>query len=201
MKKWIMVAAMALSMVVTAQQAEAVDSGVYTGIGVGAFGLEWSVPGGSQKNTVAGGFAKLGVNLNDFLAFELRGGLTANGTTNYTKGSISQKMSNFFSYIVKPQIRLSNAAEAYILLGGTTANWSLTVNALPGVVGTSAVSATGSTTKTGFTYGVGSNFIISNNVSAGVEWVKYWFNVDISRGTITSSVSMWGASATIDFKF
>ena len=60
--------------------ASAADIKPYTGIGIGAFGLEFSENAGSINKTVFGGYGKVGVDIGDYLGAELRIGSTASGS-------------------------------------------------------------------------------------------------------------------------
>ncbi len=176
----------------------------YAGIGIGAFGLEGKGTGFSQKNTVFGGYGKIGADIGDYLGVEVRVGTTSSGTQSYPAGSplgnpipIDIKMSSdyFISYLAKFQYPVTVNFKPYVMLGGTTAKIKETVS-LPGL------SLSQSATKTGFTYGFGANYYVAKNLSVGGEWMQYWTNVKL--GSIFGSnveAKMWGATATVAYHF
>jgi len=180
---------------------QAQDFKPYAGVGVGAFGLEMkdSSVNFNQKNTVLGGYAKFGVDINDYFGAELRVGTTAKGDTTYAVGGVSagspagtigQKADYFFSYLAKLQYPVSPDFRAYAMLGATTAKHKTTF--------TPALGTGSSPTKTGFSYGVGGDFRVNDQLSVGAEWMQYWTNVTVGTN---QTAKIWGAVGTVTMHF
>ncbi|WP_201265495.1 porin family protein [Mariprofundus sp. EBB-1] len=188
-------------MVVGSATVQAQDFTPYAGVGLGVFGLEAkdSSVNFNQKNTVFGGYAKFGVDANDYIGAELRVGTTSKGDQSYpagaifagsVAGTIDQKADYFFSYLAKLQYPVSQDFRAYAMLGATTAKHKVI---MPPALGTS-----GSNTKTGFSYGVGGDFTINDQLSVGGEWMQYWSNVTVD---VNQKVKIWGAVGTLTMHF
>ena len=195
MKKHIFAAAAAIAMSViptTNAHAEYLDGSRYVGVGLGAYGLELKGTNGAtlnQKNTVFGGYLKLGRDFGDYLGAELRIGATGSGKKTYSFGTIKLQSPMILSYLGKVQFPVTPDFRVYGLLGGTTAKVKLTYT----TGGTS-----GTATKTGFTYGAGLQYFVQDSVSLGAEWVQYWTNV---KTGVDSKMKIWGATATASFHF
>ena len=155
----------------------------YAGVGIGAFGLELKSPTVNQKNTVFGGFGKVGADIGDYLGAELRFGSTSSGTTGNTKLSDSY----FISYLAKVQYPVTLDFRPYALIGGTTSKFKVT---------TAGVET--SNTKTGFSYGFGADYYLQDQLSIGGEWMQYWTNVNIGTN---AEAKIWGATATVAYHF
>jgi len=192
------------ALLVTTSAANAQDMKPYIGVGMGVFGLEVkdSTPGFAltQKNNVFGGFFKAGVDINEYIGAELRVGTTANGKTSYPTGTlgatvpfdITLQNDYFFSYLGKLQFPASQDFKLYALIGATTAKFTPQVSAL-------GLTFTGnSVTKTGFSYGVGGEFNVNDQMSIGAEWVQYWTDVALDPN---SKGRLWGAAGTLNYHF
>ncbi|HKJ84216.1 MAG TPA: porin family protein [Mariprofundaceae bacterium] len=167
----------------------------YAGAGIGAFGLEYKDATVSQKNTVFGGYGKLGADFNPYLGVELRIGTTGSGSNTYATAPTSRKLSNdyYFSYLAKLQYPATPDFNLYALVGGTTAKFKLTTP-----------TASSSATKTGVSYGAGFDYRVDDQVSAGLEWVQYWTNVKLGTGGAfgtNAKAKIWGATATVAYHF
>jgi len=159
----------------------------YMGGGFGAFGLELKSTTINQKNTVFGGFGKVGLDIGDYLGAELRFGSTSSGTT----GNIKLSDSYFISYLGKLQFPVTVDFKPYAMLGGTTAKFKMT-NA----------GVESSKTKTGFSYGFGADYYLQDTLSVGGEWMQYWTNVKLGTAFGTASeAKIWGAAATVAYHF
>ncbi len=187
--------------------AQAQDFEPYAGVGVGMFGLELKTSTVSQKNNVFGGFAKAGINFNQYIAAELRFGATGQGTTSYPIGTplkipagiivpspsafdFSMQAEYFLSYFIKPQYELGKGFKIYGLLGGTTVKITSrsSIAAIPASSGS----------ITGISYGVGAEYQLAERINIGSEWVQYWRDVNI--GT-SSKARIWGIVGTINYAF
>lgn len=209
MKKQIFTAAaLMLAGMGSANVAHASDMDVrpYLGVGMGAFGLEYKDTAISQKRTVFGGFVKGGADIGDYFGLELRLGTTSSGNKSYAAGTLGTAAgtfettaSYFASYLAKLQVPASDELKPYVLLGGTTAKFKAT---------NSATAASASKAKTGFTYGAGIDYRLSDTFSANVEWMQYWTNVKLGTGytpapagATNSKARIWGAVAAVDYHF
>jgi len=197
MKRFILIAAALLF--AGASTAQAQDIKPYAGLAFGAFGVEESEPGFNQKSTVFGGYGKLGLDFNEYIGAEVRIGATSSGSAGYPAGTLGSPVAfnvalsaqNFFSYLVKLQYPVAEDFRVYGLIGGTTAKFKLDVSVL-GLTGTT------SKTKTGFSYGGGGEYFVSDKISIGAEWVQYWTDVNLDP---VSTARIWGASGSINYYF
>jgi len=182
--------------------AQAQDFKPYAGVGIGAFGLEYKDAAISQKKITFGSFAKFGVDINDYFGAELRVGGTSNAKKTYTAGlpgagTFKTSMNYFISYLGKVQYPVNDELRVYALLGGTTGKFKAT---------NSASGASASKSKTGFSYGVGMDYSLSRQLSAGAEWMQYWTNVKMGNTFLPApstgnKVKLWGAVGSISYHF
>jgi len=189
------------AMVMMSGIAQAQDFKPYAGFAIGAFGVEVkdSSVGLNQKNTVVGGYGKFGVDFSDYIAGEIRVGATGKGSKTYPAGTfgipatfdVKLKSSYFISYLAKLKFPVSQDARVYALIGGTTAKAQMDVS----IVG---LNFTQNKTKTGFTYGLGGEYNLNDQLSVGGEWVQYWTNVKLDN---TTKAKLWGAVATLAYHF
>jgi len=170
----------------------------YGALGAGAYSVEYteSRPTGGlsvKKSAVPAGLLKVGVDAQLWGA-ELRLGLMGSATSNQfsagTLGSataftIDLQASPFFSYLGKLQYPFTDHFKAYILLGGTMANFSIKPSGTNVLLNSSAI-------KTGFTYGLGIAYKPNRDFSVEMEWIKYWTNVDMSLTTAGRSRASFG---------
>ncbi|MDX8405328.1 MAG: porin family protein [Mariprofundus sp.] len=174
--------------------ARAQEVTVYTGVGMGAFGLEYADPTMKIKSTVAGGYVKLGVNLDDYVGFEVRLGTTGNGSKTPGATTVKQSMSRFVSYLAKLQLPLTDDFRLYMMLGGTSGTYKQKYSpSLPGI------GASQSLTKSGFSYGVGGELNLGDHLSVGTEWMQYWTNVKFNA--VGSKMKLWGGTGTLNYNF
>jgi len=179
--------------------AQAQDFKPYAGIGLGAFGLEESEPGFSQKSTVFGGYLKMGADFNDYFGAELRFGLTGTGSQTNAAGTLGVPLpfttklqaKSIISYLAKPQYPLTPDFRVYGLIGGTTAKLEATASVL-------GFSSSVSATKTGFSYGAGGELSLDNHLSIGAEWVQYWKDVTVGPSV---KARLWSAVGTLNYAF
>ncbi|MDX8405327.1 MAG: porin family protein [Mariprofundus sp.] len=202
MKRFFIGASMIMAGSVSAQ---AQDIKIYDGVGLGVFGIEATETGFSQNNTMSGGYAKLGVDINDYFGLELRAGTIGTGSRNYPTGTsvggtvlpvpVEVKLTSdyFVSYLAKFQYPVSQDFRIYTMLGATTAKFKRNISA----VGASGVIAK---SKTGFSYGVGGDYSYNDRFSFGGEWMQYWTNVTIDSPT-NLKAKIWGATASVTMNF
>jgi len=199
MKKLFGIIAMVLA---GSASAQAQELKVYAGAGIGVFGLELkeSTLPLNQKNTVFGGYAKAGVELNDIVALEVRAGSLGTGDRQYAvnalgTGSPAQKIqltTDFFlSYLARFQYIPAQDMHLYAMLGATTARFKMTVT--PAVPNANVIA-----NKTGVSFGFGGAYDLNENLSVGGEWMQYWTDVSVDP---TSRARLWGASSTVDYHF
>ncbi len=155
----------------------------YVGGGIGGFGLELKNATVNQKETVFGGYGKIGVDIGDYLGAELRFGSTGSGTT----GNIKLSDSYFLSYLGKVQFPVTPDFRVFGMIGGTTARFKKTVSGVEAAY-----------TETGLSYGGGAEYYVQDVLSVGGEWTQYWTNVNILP---TDEVKIWGATATLSYHF
>jgi len=200
MKRCLIITAVAVFLGVQPVQAQNFDVKPYVGAGIGVFGIEAKGTNGvvyNQKNTVFGGYGKVGVDIGDYLGAEIRVGATSSGTETQPAGTFGVpfafdtqvKMSTFVSYLGKLQYPVTPDLHLHALLGATTAKFE-----------ESDFISTAGSTKTGFSYGFGADYYIQDVLSVGGEWMQYWTNVGSFTG-ISAEVKMWGAVATVAYHF
>ena len=199
MKRVLVGAAMIM---VSSATVQAQDFKPYAGIGIGAFGIEAKTAGTafSQKNTVFGGFGKVGVDINEYVGAELRAGTIGTGDKTHAAGvvaatavTVSQTTDYFLSYLAKLQYPVSQDFRVYTMLGATTAKFKST-----SVPNTTAVNV--SKTKSGFSYGFGGDFTVNDQISVGAEWMQYLTNVKLDAAG-TTKAKLWGAVGTVTMHF
>lgn len=202
MKYHVLTASVMLAAAVPAVQAE--DFKPYAGIGMGVFGLEYSEPGLSQRNSVFGGFGKFGVDINDYVGVELRLGMTGKGKKTYPAAMVNgatqatelaQQFSSFFSYLGKLQYPVAENTKVYGLIGGTTARYKHTYTPANAVIGSGQ-----SASKTSLSFGFGGERFINDQVSIGAEWMQYWTSTTLNAAT-GAKAKLWGASGTLNYYY
>jgi len=184
----------------------------YIGLGTGVFAVGFKlndplVSSFSQRNPTWGSFIKAGVDVNKYFGAELRIGLTGNPSTDWGSGlpvgsglitlvpsTVSTKINHFFSYLGKVQYPFNEAFKVYGMFGGTTAKYTAKLSI-------AGLNFDENATKTGFTFGGGIEFMPSENISVGLEWVEYWTDVTISTAGSTDKGSFRGLSATVSMSF
>ncbi len=201
MKKYFLIAA--LSLLMPSTHAFALELKPNIGIGLGMYGLEYDRPGVNQRNSLFGGYVKLGLDVHENLAVEMRLGRTSGkGSALYPAGtmvgvipspvpfSFSISTNYIFSLLAKPQLELAADFQAYGLLGATTAKIT-GENSLP-IIAPSAVN------NVGFSYGVGAEYKLADKVLVGAEWVQYWKNVNAGSA---AKAAIWSVAGTVAYKF
>lgn len=196
MRKLLMVMA---AMTCMSAAAQAQNMQPYAGLGLGVFGVEEKEPGFNQKSTTFGGYAKFGVDVNDFVGAELRIGATSKGTKSWPAGTlgspvpfdVSLSADNLIAYLVKLQYPVTPDVRLYALVGATTSKIKLSVSA-------GAATASASKSKTGFSYGFGGEYFVNPQISVGGEWVQYL--TDVKLNTV-SKARLWGAAGTLSYHF
>jgi len=189
MKKILLIASATMAM--NAGAAVAVEMKPYAGVGVGLFELD----PGQNKQATFGAFAFAGADLHEYLAAELRVGRTGQYEREELGPLTETFQVNWFaSALVKPKIELFDGFDAYALLGATSINSSITpVNSI----------VQQSVTKTALTYGLGAQYHYNNQLSAGVEWVRYSTNADAAtKNTVAyKGLDVNGFTATVSYTF
>ena len=204
---WAMLAVAALVFPVISTS-HAQDFKPYMGVGGGVFALTYEETGATyslyQRNPTWGAFIKGGVDINDYVGAELRLGMTGEPSTDWPVGTlgstaafnIATKVDNFISYLTKIGTPIGPSGHMHIYLGGTTAKAKIAAS----VAGSSGISA--NATKTGFTYGLGYDFVVNSSTKISTEWMEYWTNVDVGSSAAASVTgSFRGVSVSIQMEF
>ena len=169
-----------------AVNAQAGDIKPYAGIGIGSFTTDYGT--GIKSKSSIGGFLQAGVNVNPYIAAELRiGGVSSSNVSAPATPGTTSKVNSFVSYLVKPQFPVAEHTKVYALIGATTEKVSLTV---PGF-------GTGSSTKTQISFGGGVAYKLQNNLSIGAEYVQYSNNAN----GLNNKAKVTGFSGTIEYSF
>ncbi len=145
----------------------------YVGGGLGGFELDY----GNGKDFVFGGYGALGLTIMENLAAELRiGGASSSSNPDAVLGrSVDKTASWFVSYIAKPQFEVFQGLRIYGLIGATRIKTSITP--LGSIERTS--------TDTGFSFGVGAEYAIQDQLYVGGEWMRYSSNK--ARAAVTQA--------------
>lgn len=162
----------------------------YVGAGVGVFGIETNA---YFKRTTFGAFAKAGVDANEYLGAELRIGGTGWASKTFPTTTSKVKSDWFVSYLAKGRYAFTDNLAGHVLLGATTARMNAKNN----------LGFNDRFSKTGFSYGIGLDYVAGNGLSVGVEWMQYWSGVNldpVNYGT-GSKGRLWGGVATLDYAF
>jgi opacity protein-like surface antigen len=160
------------TLIFTTLPARAQDGGVdlilnpYFGVGLGGFELDY----GNGKDFVFGGYGTFGLILVENLAAEIRLGTTSSSSNlDPVLGKTVDKSVNWFvSYVAKPQFEISPGLRIYGLLGATTIQTAITPLG----------SVERSSTDTSFSFGVGAEYAIQDQLYIGAEWMRYSSNKD-----------------------
>ncbi len=188
----------------TVAHANDMDIRPYMGVGMGAFGIEYSDSAISQRKTTFGGFVKGGADIGDYFGLELRLGTTTKGSKDYAAGTLGAAAGTFeasadyfVSYLAKLQVPASDELKPYALLGGTTASFKTT---------NSSTGLSSSKAKTGFSYGFGIDYNLGNQFSVSGEWMQYWTNVNLGTSYAPApgtnpKAKIWGIVAAVDYHF
>ncbi|MDQ6968940.1 MAG: outer membrane beta-barrel protein [Mariprofundus sp.] len=171
--------------------ASATEIKPYAGVGLGVYELD---PGANKKATF-GGYGFFGADLHEYFAAEFRAGLTGKkGREELGPLTETFKVDWFLSLFAKPKIAISSDFELYALLGVTSIKTSFTPLA-------SVVQA--SSTKTGFSYGLGASYQIMDQLKLGAEWVRYSSNADAATKNTAAfkGLDVNGFTATLAYQF
>jgi opacity protein-like surface antigen len=171
----------------------------YVGIGLGVYGLHESEPGYSQNNDEFGGYVNAGVNFNDYLGLELRVGTATKGSQTNPAGTLGVptvwtadlQADYLISYLAKLQYPVNPQFNVRAMLGATTAHLKATLVA-------AGVAASNSATHTGFSYGLGADYNVNSNLTAGVEWLQYWTDETFYPN---SKATLWSVVADVGYHF
>ncbi len=120
----------------------------YVGAGFGAFKLG----NGVDKKSVGGGFLKIGDDFSEYLGAELRLGLSGKTGEELTLQS-RNKIDYFAAAFLKPLYRVNDNLTGYGLIGLATLRGSYS----------QGTSATQKKTRTGYAYGAGLQYLLSDN--------------------------------------
>jgi len=186
MKTFFKIAAISIIFAFATTSAYAEDLKPYVGGGLTYFNLDSGV--GSSDSTF-GGFGTIGVEFNEYFAFETRLGASTDATQTVLGVSVNTGIDWFTSYLGKIQYPVSDNLHVYGLVGGTTLKTTI-----------SAQSASFSNTSTDFSYGGGAEFEVQDRLHLGVEWVQYATDKNINSPTFPG-LDVWGLSGTLRYEF
>ena len=107
-----------------------------------------------------------GTELNPYLAVEAQVGAGTQSDL-YVKSGVGYdiKVESFYSLFVRPQLSINDIASAYALLGGTYIDVSSSSH--------NPLFASDKGFKKTFSYGIGVDFNISNNVRLNADYIQY----------------------------
>jgi len=164
MKKMLLIAAAVMAM--NAGSAVAAEIKPYVGVGVGFFEID---PGQNKQSTF-GGHLFVGAEFHEYFAAELRVGSTGQHEREEV-GPLTEtfQVNWFVSALAKPKVEVFDGFDAYGLVGITSMSSSITP--LNSVIEQTS-------TNTALTFGLGAQYHYNNQLSAGIEWVRYSTNAD-----------------------
>ncbi len=157
-------------------------AGNYLGVSGVQFDQRVSLPGASDHGHSSGGMVEIGSDLNDFLALEIR--FADTHTAHFNRIAASQKVS-LNSYLLRLRLPLSDTFWMYGLVGKTIGRASPS-GSLSGYARRDSTSYGGGLQMQGINWG------------AGVEWMRYWDNVNVGPGI---HVTIDGIAATLSYAF
>lgn len=133
-------------------------------------GIDYQLGTYSQNNTDVNPEAlrlRAGTELNSYLAVEAQAGFGTASDTLIASGNVQYdiKVDSFYSLFLRPQLAITEAINAYALLGGTYIDASYTSN--------SPTSPNDSGFKHTFSYGAGVDFNVKNGIRLGADFVQY----------------------------
>lgn len=112
---------------------------------------------------------RAGTELSPYLAVEAQAGIGSQSDVFSSDGGITKidiKVDSYYSLFIKPQLNISNSITAYGLIGGTYLDAS-TSSSNP------ITSPDDTEASHSFSYGVGVDFNIKNNIRLGADFVQY----------------------------
>jgi len=173
--------------------AQASETTIYTGVGLGAFELD----AGKNKKTAIGGYGFVGADLHEYFSAEVRVGSTGKTDNADVGPAIEQTKADWFvSVLAKPKYEVMPGLTAYGLLGMTTLKASFT-----GVAGAKA-GVKQTKTSTNFTFGVGGEYALSQVWSVGAEWARYATKADsATKNSKFSGLDVNGFTANVRYSF
>ncbi|HXH72284.1 MAG TPA: porin family protein [Mariprofundaceae bacterium] len=175
MKSMVRTMGLAAALAFAAVPAQAQDLGWYAGGGLGMFTLD----SGVGSDTVLGGYASLGADVNENVGAELRLGKTGTGSTPAFGFNVNYGIDYFLSAFGKVQFPVTGDLNLYGLLGFTYAKASASVSSPVLLAG-----VRNSGTNTSFSFGLGGDYRFTDNLRAGLEWVAYASDVSGLAATI-----------------
>jgi len=173
------VAALALCLAAATQA----YAGNYIGVSAVNFDQRITVPGASDRGSSTGSMVELGSDLNELLAVEIRFGGTQ--TAHFSKIGASQNVT-LYSYLLRARLPISSSLWIYGLWGLTTGQ------ATPGG------SLVGSDVKRDSTSYGGGLLMQGMHWGAGVEWMRYWHNVNVGPGI---NITIDSIAGTLSYAF
>jgi len=179
MKQWINITAAALTL--TPSLPAWADGSHYIGVGAGAINLGNDL----SKKAVFGSYLQIGHHFSENFGSEVRLGATTSQSVDLPVGA-KQRM-DFVAHYLKPQYGLNSELTAYALLGFA-------------VVHTTYQPAGGtkqSKNRIGYAYGIGLDYRLNADYSAGMEWSHMLSKPKNSAATIGTSFKGLEASLFI----
>ena len=151
----------------------------YVGLGLGALNLG----NGINNKMTFGGYLQIGHHFSEFFGAEVRLGATT-GNTADAPLSGSQRM-DFVAHYLRPQYPFTDALTGYALIGFAVVH--------------STYRAPGQTRQSrnriGYAYGLGLDYRLNDDYSAGIEWSHMLGKPKNTAATITSDFKGLEASA------
>ncbi|PIP01718.1 MAG: porin family protein [Zetaproteobacteria bacterium CG12_big_fil_rev_8_21_14_0_65_54_13] len=169
MKKWINIAIAALTL--TLSLPAWADGSHYIGVGAGAINLG----NGLSKKAVFGSYLQIGHHFSEYFGAEVRLGATSSSTGDLP--ARAKQRIDFVAHYLKPQYALSSDLTAYALLGFAVVHSSYQA----------AGGAKQSKNRIGYAYGLGLDYRLNDDYSAGMEWSHMLSKPKNSSATIGTS--------------
>jgi len=169
MKQWIKFTLTALSLTLTAPAWAAGSH--YVGIGAGAMNLS----NGLNRSAVFGSYLQIGHQFNEYFAAEVRLGATTTQNDVTARGD-KQRM-DFVAHYLKPVYAFSADLTGYALVGFAVAHSTYQA----------AGKAKQSKNTISYAYGLGLDYQLSDDYSAGIEWSHMLNKPSNTAATINTS--------------
>jgi len=177
MKHWIKAAFIVLIMAAPTSALAAGEH--YIGVGLGALNLG----NGVNKKLAFGGYLQIGHHFSEYFGAEVRLGATTSNTAD-SPLSGKQRM-DFVAHYLKPQYPFTEALTGYALIGFAVVHSTYQA---PG-------QAKQSKNRIGYAYGLGLDYQLNDDYSAGIEWSHMLGKPKNTSATIATDFKGLEASA------
>ena len=197
---------LALGLLISSSHVYAMEMTPYVGLSTGFYHLKYSQNGAAgtlgMSGTTFGAEVKGGIQFGSYVGLELKVGKTGRISQNFPPGVIGNawplnlKVGTdvYISYLLKPQYEVKDRLKLYALLGGTGARFQTSSS--------SGNYLQHATWKTGFSYGLGVEYMFRMNGSICLEFIQHWSAIQLGAAlNTTSQASMRAMTISVNKYF